>query len=68
MNIRLILELNQPDTSFFQAFMLTFRAFTSGDRLFELLSQRYLIQPPAGMDPVEEADWVKSKQTPIRLR
>jgi son of sevenless-like protein len=56
------------ESSFFQAFMLTFRSFVSGDRLLELLSERFDVPPPAGMNEMEHADWTKSKQTPIRLR
>lgn len=56
------------DTAFFQAFLLTFRSFTSGDDLMTLLLQRYHIQPPAQLAPGEMIDWKKQKQTPIRLR
>jgi len=61
-------QLISADTSFFQAFMLTFRSFTTGDLLFEQLLERYHVPQPAGMDEMQEADWVKLKQTPIRLR
>jgi len=56
------------DTAFFQAFLLTFRSFTSGDDLMTLLLQRYHIQPPTQLAPGEMIDWKKQKQTPIRLR
>jgi len=56
------------DTAFFQAFVLTFRSFTSGDELMDLLLERYNIQPPPGLNAGEVIDWTKQKQTPIRLR
>jgi son of sevenless-like protein len=56
------------DTAFFQAFVLTFRSFTSGDELMDLLLERYNIQPPPGLNAGEMIDWTKHKQTPIRLR
>lgn len=56
------------DTAFFQAFLLTFRSFTSGDDLLDLLLERYNIQPPARLDSDEMNDWKKQKQTPIKLR
>jgi son of sevenless-like protein len=56
------------DTAFFQAFVLTFRSFTSGDELMDLLLERYNIQPPPGLNAGEMIDWTKQKQTPIRLR
>ena len=48
--------------------MLTFRSFVDGDLLLDLLIQRYHVEPPEGLDEFEQADWVKQKQTPIRLR
>ena len=56
------------DTAFFQAFLLTFRSFTSGDELFDMLVERYDIEQPSGMNPAEVLDWKRLKQTPIRLR
>ncbi|ORY35356.1 hypothetical protein BCR39DRAFT_3332 [Naematelia encephala] len=56
------------DTSFFQAFLLTFRSFTTGNELFELLVERYNIAPPPTLSPTELETWKKMKQTPIRLR
>lgn len=47
---------------------MTFRSFTSGDDLLDLLIARYRIEPPPQLDAVELADWKKQKQTPIRLR
>lgn len=56
------------DTSFFKAFMLTFRSFTTGEQLSDRLIDRYHIPCPTGLTEFQIEDWVKQKQTPIRLR
>jgi son of sevenless-like protein len=56
------------DTTFFQAFLIMFRSFTTGPELLQLLIERYNLPEPAGVTPVELAEWKKMKQTPIRLR
>lgn len=56
------------DTSFFQAFLLTFRSFTTGSELVELLFDRYMLEAPDSLDERQYAEWKKMKQTPIRLR
>lgn len=56
------------DTSFFQAFLLTFRSFTTGPELVDLLIDRYHIQPPEQLTKAEFEDWKRMKQTPIRIR
>jgi hypothetical protein len=48
--------------------MLTFRSFTSGDQLFDMLLARFMITAPAGMDESQKADWVRLKAAPIQLR
>lgn len=48
--------------------MLTFRSFIDGELLLDLLIARYHVEPPEGLDEYEQTDWVKQKQTPIRLR
>jgi len=60
--------LTTADTAFFQAFLVTFRSFTTGAELFDVLLERYHVQPPTAMNPAEALDWKKMKQTPIRLR
>lgn len=62
------IKLMSLDTAFFQAFLLTFRSFTSGDDLLDLLMERYNIQPPPQLEPGEMVEWKKQKQTPIKLR
>jgi son of sevenless-like protein len=56
------------DTAFFQAFLLTFRSFTTANELLDQLIERYNIPEPEGLTLEESADWKRLKQTPIRLR
>eukprot|EP00300_Choanocystis_sp_HF-7_P002478 c11883_g1_i1.p1 GENE.c11883_g1_i1~~c11883_g1_i1.p1 ORF type:complete len:998 (-),score=287.97 c11883_g1_i1:32-2773(-) len=57
-----------PDTEYVQAFMLTYRSFTSPLDLLELIIQRYCITPPEGITPADLEDFKNKKQIPIRLR
>lgn len=56
------------DSSFNNTFLLTYRSFTSARELFELLVQRFQIQPPEGMAPNDYDTWRDRKQKPIRFR
>ncbi|KAE8145367.1 ras guanine nucleotide exchange factor domain-containing protein [Aspergillus avenaceus] len=56
------------DASFNNTFLLTYRSFTSASELFEMLTQRFNIQPPFGLSPDEMQMWVDRKQKPIRFR
>lgn len=56
------------DASFNNTFLTTYRSFTSAAELFELLVQRFNIQPPFGLNPDEMQMWVDRKQKPIRFR
>ncbi|KAL4893438.1 ras guanine nucleotide exchange factor domain-containing protein [Aspergillus ambiguus] len=56
------------DASFNNTFLLTYRSFTSAEELFEMLTQRFNIQPPFGLNPDEMQMWVDRKQKPIRFR
>jgi son of sevenless-like protein len=40
---------------------MTFKSFTTVDELFELLVQRFRIQPPPKMSKAEREDWLKWK-------
>ena len=48
--------------------MITFKSFMTLDELFELLVQRFWIEPPDGLSNEEHEDWTKQKQQMIRLR
>jgi son of sevenless len=38
------------------------------DELFDLLVERFWIEPPDNLAPEELEDWTRQKQTSIRLR
>ncbi|KAI0345715.1 ras GEF [Trametopsis cervina] len=56
------------DAQFGKNFMITFKSFMTLDELFDLLVQRFWIEPPDNLNPSELEDWTKRKQTMIRLR
>lgn len=56
------------DTSFNTTFLLTYRSFTNSRTLFDMLVQRFTIQPPEGFTQDQLDEWVERKQKPIRLR
>lgn len=47
---------------------MTYKSFTSLDELFDLLVQRFWIQPPPKLTPPEHEEWVKLKQHVIQMR
>jgi son of sevenless-like protein len=51
----------ENDPTFFNSFLMTFKSFTTVDELFELLVQRFRIQPPPKMSKAEREDWLKWK-------
>ncbi|KAK9466356.1 ras guanine nucleotide exchange factor domain-containing protein [Lipomyces arxii] len=56
------------DPSFNTTFLLTYRSFTSSRTFFEMLIERFTIQPPKALTSEEFEIWVARKQKPIRLR
>jgi son of sevenless len=56
------------DSPFNNTFLLTYRSFTTASELFELLVNRWKIQPPYGITKEDCAVWVEKKQKPIRFR
>ncbi|KAF7297796.1 hypothetical protein MKEN_01403300 [Mycena kentingensis (nom. inval.)] len=58
----------QGDPTFIKAFLMTFKSFTSVDDLFDLLVQRFWIQPPAKLAPAEREEWGRLKQHIIQAR
>ncbi|KXG47848.1 Guanine-nucleotide dissociation stimulator CDC25 [Penicillium griseofulvum] len=56
------------DASFNNTFLLTYRSFTTATELFEMLVQRFNIQPPFGLNQDELQMWIDRKQKPIRFR
>jgi son of sevenless len=47
---------------------MTFKSFTTVDELFNMLTARFEIEPPAGMNAEEHNDWTVRMQAPIRIR
>ena len=48
--------------------MMTFKSFTSAQELFELLVDRFRIQPPPELTAKELETWAKLKQHVIQMR
>ncbi|KAG8955877.1 hypothetical protein FRC04_006324 [Tulasnella sp. 424] len=59
---------NYRDAIYNDAFLNTFKSFTTVDELFDLLVARFNIPEPAGLKPDEQKQWVEKKQVPIRFR
>ena len=59
---------DRPDTNFNTTFLLTYRSFTSASQLFDLLVQRFNIQPPQSLTREEFTIWEDQKQKPTRFR
>ncbi|KAF7714283.1 Cell division control protein [Penicillium ucsense] len=56
------------DSSFNNTFLLTYRSFTTAAELFEILVQRFNVQPPFGLNSDDMQMWIDRKQKPIRFR
>ncbi|TFK21224.1 ras GEF [Coprinopsis marcescibilis] len=56
------------DRAFTQAFLMTFKTFTSVDGLVDALIQRFRIRPPHGMSSIEHKRWALSKQHIVQVR
>ncbi|KAJ6099191.1 hypothetical protein N7467_000726 [Penicillium canescens] len=56
------------DASFNNTFLLTYRSFTTAPELFEMLVQRFNVQPPFGLNQDDMQMWIDRKQKPIRFR
>lgn len=56
------------DSPFNNTFLLTYQSFTTGAELFEMLVQRWKIQPSYSLNDTDYQTWVDKKQKPIRFR
>jgi len=56
------------DTEFLNAFLLTYKSFSTGQVLLELVIKRFTVTPPPGLTPEQEGEFNEKKLTPIRLR
>ncbi|KAG6845125.1 hypothetical protein H0H87_000552 [Tephrocybe sp. NHM501043] len=59
---------DQVDPSFNQAFLMTFKSFTTVNELFDLLVARFRIEPPPDLKPMERDEWEKQKKLLIQIR
>lgn len=56
------------DSSFNNTFLLTYKSFTTGAELFDMLVQRWKIQPRYSLSPEDYHVWQDKKQKPTRFR
>jgi son of sevenless-like protein len=56
------------ETAFRNMFLMTFRCFTSPDRFFELLVERYQMDHPASLSTEEFEEWKEKKLRPTQKR
>ncbi|KAK9768115.1 hypothetical protein K7432_001518 [Basidiobolus ranarum] len=56
------------DSAFIATFLLTYRSFSSTEDVFELLFQRFNLQPPMGLSDSDFDLWKEKKLVPVRLR
>ncbi|KAF2104922.1 ras GEF [Rhizodiscina lignyota] len=56
------------DSTFNNTFLLTYRSFTTGAELFEMIVQRWKIQPRYSLSSEDYQTWVDKKQKPTRFR
>lgn len=66
--ISLMTLVLRTDQNFLGTFLLTYESFTTFDRLFDLLAQRYRIHPPHDLNPAELEEWTKLKQHIVQSR
>ena len=59
---------SSADASFNNAFLMTYRTFTTSEMLLEHLAARYRIEPPADLRPDDYMAWADQKQKLIRIR
>ncbi|KAI1757732.1 ras GEF [Xylaria castorea] len=66
--VELLTRHDKLDANFNNTFLLTYRSFTTARELFELIVQRFNIQPPEGLHNTDYELWRDKKQKPIRFR
>ncbi|KAJ3994354.1 ras guanine nucleotide exchange factor domain-containing protein [Lentinula boryana] len=56
------------DPNYFKAFLMTFKSFTTLDDLFDLLVERFRIEPPLGLTPLQLRSWTSRKKNIVQFR
>lgn len=56
-----------PDPKFNTTFLMTYKSFTTLDTLFELLTERFALQPPENIGKDLE-QWTKMKKAIVQAR
>lgn len=56
------------DSTFNKTFLMTFKSFTTVNELFDLLVERFYIQPPPKLTHQEREQWDQLKQHIVRMR
>ncbi|CAE6412129.1 unnamed protein product [Rhizoctonia solani] len=59
---------DQLDATFIDAFLMTYKSFTTTKELFQLLVERFRIEPPEELSGSDLQDWIEKKQKPARVR
>ena len=65
---KLTCHVSKPDTAFNEAFLITFKSFTTPAELIDSLVVRFEKEPPDGLDDEETLDWKRNWQDPVRGR
>ena len=69
--LALVERLTRPDkldASFNHSFLLTYSLFSNASEIFELLTQRFNVEVPAGLVTDQYDAWAEKKQRPTRFR
>ena len=66
--IEYLTQNDSADPQVQYTFLLTYRSFTTGQELFNLLRDRWKLQLPCGLSKHGEEPWLSEKQTFVRLR
>ncbi|KAJ3888721.1 ras guanine nucleotide exchange factor domain-containing protein [Lentinula edodes] len=56
------------DPNYSKAFLMTFKSFTTLNDLFDLLVERFRIQPPSGLATLQLRQWTSRKRNIVQFR
>jgi len=66
--LTLVHFLASADRTYTEAFLMSFKSFTTVEEVVDLLIARFRIQPPEGLAPTELEEWSRLKQKVIQIR